>query len=65
MIYTEKFQRNIKWILHHVRDRVNKIDLYAKYHKISSLFEPAHEIMVLFVLRKLILQTRMRSHPVG
>ena len=27
--------------------------------------EPAHEIMVLFVLRKLIIQTRMRSHPVG
>ena len=27
-------------------------------------FEPAHEIMVLFVLRKFILQTRMRSHPV-
>ena len=27
--------------------------------------EPAHEIMVLCVLRKLILQTRMRSHPVG
>ena len=28
-------------------------------------FEPSHEIMALFVLRKLILQTRMRSHPVG
>ena len=28
-------------------------------------FEPSHEIMVLFVLRKPILQTRMRSHPVG
>ena len=28
-------------------------------------FEPAHEIMALFVLRKLILQTHMRSHPVG
>ena len=28
-------------------------------------FEPAYEIMSLFVLRKLILQTRMRSHPVG
>ena len=28
-------------------------------------FEPCHEIVVLFVLRKLILQTRMRSHPVG
>ena len=27
--------------------------------------EPSHEIMTLFVLRKLILQTRMRSHPVG
>ena len=33
--------------------------------KKTSLFEPAHEIMVLFVLRKLILQTRMRGHPVG
>ena len=28
-------------------------------------YEPCHEIMALFVLRKLILQTRMRSHPVG
>ena len=28
-------------------------------------FEPSHEIMALFVLRKLILQTRMRSHVVG
>ena len=27
--------------------------------------EPAHEIMALFVLRKLILQTRMRSHQAG
>ena len=27
--------------------------------------EPAHEIMVLFVLRKLILQMHMRSHPMG
>ena len=29
------------------------------------LKEPAHEIMALFVLRKLILQTRMNSHPMG
>ena len=28
-------------------------------------FEPAHEIMARFVFSKLILQTRMRSHPVG
>ena len=34
----------------------------AKY-EIS--FEPSHEIMVVFVLRKLILQTRMRSHRAG
>ena len=27
--------------------------------------EPVHEIMTLFVLRKLILQTRTRSYPVG
>ena len=31
----------------------------------SLVFEPSHEIMALFVLRKFILQTRMRSHPVG
>ena len=29
------------------------------------LLEPTHEIMVLFVLRKLIIETCMRSHPVG
>ena len=31
----------------------------------STVIEPAHEIMALFVLHKLILQTRMRNHPVG
>ena len=30
-----------------------------------TILEPVHEIMALFVLHKLILQTRMRSHPVG
>ena len=30
-----------------------------------QIFEPAHETVALFVLRKLILQTRMRSHRVG
>ena len=29
------------------------------------IFEPSHEIVALFVLRKLILQTHMRSHPVA
>ena len=31
----------------------------------SLLVSPSHEIMAPFVLSKLILQTRMRSHPVG
>ena len=31
----------------------------------NILFEPAHAIVALFVLRKLILQTRMRSYLVG
>ena len=30
-----------------------------------KVFEPVHEIMVILVLGKLILQTRMRSDPVG
>ena len=30
-----------------------------------QIYEPSQEIMALFVLRKLILQTHMRSHPVG
>ena len=32
---------------------------------LRTIIETSHEIMVLFVLRKFILQTRMRSHPVG
>ena len=36
-----------------------------KHVLLDALNEPTHEIMVLFVLRKLILQTRRRSHPVG
>ena len=31
----------------------------------TTTLEPAHEIMALFVFRKLILQTRTCSHPVG
>ena len=35
------------------------------YFAAEGTFEPSHEIMILFILRKLILQTHMRSHPVG
>ena len=37
----------------------------GRYYDLVSKFEPTHEIMALFVLRKLILQTRMHSHSVG
>ena len=32
---------------------------------LQSIYEPTHEIMALIVLRKLNLQTRMRSNPLG
>ena len=40
--------------------------LRVTYFHVSHIHinEPAHEIMALLVLRKLILQTRMCSHPV-
>ena len=38
------------------RDFITKLSVF--------ITEPAHEIMARFVLRKLILQSRMRSHPV-
>ena len=37
----------------------------TKNKQTNKTYEPAHEIMALFILRKLILQTRIRSHPVG
>ena len=43
-------------------------DINRFYHdmaKIKALFEQCHEIIVLFVLHKPILQTSIRSHPVG
>ena len=39
--------------------------MFNSMYNLQILFEPAHEIMALFVLHKLILQMRMRSHPVG
>ena len=39
--------------------------IWLAIYSFYLLNEPAHEILALFVLRKLILQSRMRSHPVG
>ena len=47
-------------VLLHLNFTVNNDQIYM-----IGIFEPCHEIMVLFVLPKLILQTCMRSHPVG
>ena len=38
---------------------------YKSGHPSMYRNEPCHEIMVLFVLRQLSLQTRLHSHPVG
>ena len=35
------------------------------FNSLQVIYEPTHEILALFVLRKFILQIRMRSHPVG
>ena len=48
------FYMNILYIMHHC--------IILSF--LSVLNEQAHEIMALFVLRKLIFQTRNRSHPV-
>ena len=55
---------NIFWCVDKGRMK-STLEHTKSWFMILRLYEPAHEIMVLFVLRKLILQTRMRSHPVG
>ena len=42
----------------------NFASVYFNFNPIMKI-EPSREIMTLFVLRKLILQRRMRSHLVG
>ena len=59
MYYSYPFYRPLGMYL---PTKVSGVSIGKTY---GSLFEPALEIMVLFVLRKFILQTRMRSHPVG
>ena len=58
----QKQKRSTKfWLIHKFR-WIHKT--LSKLHKTADgSNEPSHEIMVLFVLRKLILQTRVRSHP--
>ena len=51
--------------LHVLHQSENKISFISRKSDGAKPFQPAHEIMALFVLCKLILQTRMRRHPVG
>ena len=44
---------------------ISKVQEGEREHSIRIVFETADEIMVLFILRRLILQTHMPSHPVG
>ena len=43
----------------------SRFSFYKDIHASKEWNEPAHEIMALFVLHKLILQMRMRNHPMG
>ena len=38
---------------------------WDRWLTLLTSIEPCHEIMELFILRKLVLQTRMCSHPMG
>ena len=50
-----------------IQDQSSSKPKYRNIQPVAKPNDPAHEIMVFFVLRKLIetIQTRMRSHPVG
>ena len=48
-----------------IRIKISFSSQFGMFHETYQEFEPAHEIMALFVLCKLILQICMRSHPVG
>ena len=49
--------------MYHAKPQLSTVDTIKLL--MSTLNEPAHEIMALFVPCKLILQTRVHSHPVG
>ena len=59
------FMLYLKWNYSLVLRNGTILVLFLTWSSLSSIFEPAHEIMARFVLRKLILQTRMSSDPVG
>ena len=59
---------SLNWCSHFaatVDARHKRVKLVQPFSLPLVTFKPAQEIMALLVLRKLILQTRMRSHPVG
>ena len=50
-------------VLYHPLEYYVELNAYVQI-KDYVIFEPCHEIMVLFILRKLILQRYTGSHPV-
>ena len=57
-------QHIIRGVSKHDRNTVHA-DMLIEKHDFMTQNEPAHEIMARFVLRKLILQARIRSYPVA
>ena len=56
---------NSEFIVKDTNEGAQNVPQLPSKDNLNSLIEPSHEIMALFVLRKLILQMHMRSHPVG
>ena len=47
-----------------MQTRISQVNTWPVMYPSQKQYEPAHENMALFNLRKLILQTRMCNHPV-
>ena len=55
----------MRWLIFSFHVFVFLVNHKDSIKPINGVNDPAHEIMALVVLRKLVLQTHMRSHPVG
>ena len=61
IIISESSSSELTWV---ICNRQFRAEICLICHQ-CTIYEPCHEIMVRFVLRKLMLQTRMGSHPMG
>ena len=65
LVYTQHSCPSYSTVTGYQLTRVSPYNLWCLENIQYHTYEPAQEIMALFVLHKLILQTRMRKHPMG